>query len=194
MKENKNSETIKEVSIIKIILYSIFLLVLLALLILVPKKIFEDNLSFNIATSMVITDESNLLLYDYDVYATEARFNQGLIDDVDLVKSDFKSRSEILVVKIYGEEESIEIKDDYVFIVSPNTPELNIEYYLAKDMSFNNITFSCRTFIKLFDDISNLVNTIYIGVLTIFFGLTIVPVTVSLTKNIVAVRKKAKEL
>ncbi|MGD9909431.1 MAG: hypothetical protein AB7U79_02360 [Candidatus Izemoplasmatales bacterium] len=192
MKKSKTEETVIEVLWVKLVSYSIFTLVLVFLLIFVPKQVFEDNMAYTMASSMAIPDSSNLLLYDYDVYATEARFTEGLIVDVNTVKAEFMERSEILAVMICGDEYKVEYKEDYLFIVNPDTPELNIEYYLAKDLSVNNMNVSCRTFIMLFEDISTLVNTVYIGVLTLFFGLTFIPFVVKLTRLIIGLKMKNK--
>ena len=139
----------------------------LSFIIVAPKKIFQENLPFQLATSMAITSEDNFILFDYKVYSNEERFNTGLITDFQETKQSFTDRSEIVAVKIYGETAFIEVREDYIFITSPDTPELNIEYYLVQSMMFDDIKIPCRTFIMLFTDISTLVNNIYVVVLTV---------------------------
>jgi hypothetical protein len=133
---------------------------------------------------MAITDDMNLLLYDYDVYATDVRFREGLIKDVDEVKLSFNNRSEVLAIKVFGENKKIEIRNDYIYIIDPNTPELNIEYYLVKDMQFNDINLPCRTFIILLSEIALIVNTIYLIIYAIISISIVAPFSIKLIRLI----------
>jgi hypothetical protein len=143
---------------------------------------------------MSIAEDENLLLYDYQVYGTEERFNQGLIEDVNEVKNDFKDRNEILAIKIYGEKETIVYHDDYLYMTDLDTPELNIEYYLVKDMEFNDMNVPSRTFIMLFDDIARLVNNVYLGLFIIIAFSIFIPFVIKETRYIVYLLKYHKNV
>ncbi|XFA98501.1 hypothetical protein ACAG96_06445 [Candidatus Izemoplasma sp. B36] len=187
--ENKD---IFEVLLTKSIIYGIILLLIIVLAIISPKRIFSRQRGYEIATSMVILSDENLLLYDYDVYGTEERFNQGLILDVEEINSSFKERNEILAIKVNGDIDNVEIREEYIYITSTETPELNIEYYLVKDMEFNDINIPCRTFIMLFEDISRVANNIYL-VLYLAFYLSIFSVfAVKMTRNTTYLIRKYK--
>ena len=178
---------------IKSVLYSLVLILMSTLIILAPKNVFDIETPYLLATSMALTGDENLLLYDYMVYSTEERFEKGLVDDVELVKVDFIERNEIFAVKVYGENEKIEINDDYIFIISPNTPELNIEYYLVKNLEVDGINLPCRTFVMLFKDISKLINNIYIALLFVFSISVFLPISFKVIQSITKLVKKQKD-
>jgi hypothetical protein len=169
---------------VKTIIYGLIILLLITMVFIAPKQVFSDDLGYKLATSMSITQDENLLLYDYQVYGAEERFNEGLIEDVNDVKADFKERNEVLAIKIYGEKETIVFRDDYFYMTDPDTPELNIEYYLVKDMEFNDMNVPSRTFIMLFDDIARLVNNVYLGILMIVFLSIFIPFVIKETRYI----------
>jgi hypothetical protein len=179
---------------VKTIIYGLIIILLITMVSLAPKQVFSDDLGYKLATSMSITQDDNLLLYDYQVYGTEERFNEGLIEDINDVKADFKERNEVLAIKIYGEKETIVFHDDYLYMTDPDTPELNIEYYLVKDMEFNEMNVPSRTFIMLFDDIARLVNNVYLGVLMIVFLSIFIPFVIKETRYIVYLLKIHKNI
>lgn len=150
-----------EILWVKFITQLISLVVLVVMVILLPKTVFDDPTPFRLATSMALIDKDSLLLYDYQVYATEARFNQGLTDDLKTVHDSFKSRSELLAVQVNGNDYRVEYREDYIFINNPEIIELNIEYYVVRNLQFDGITIPVRTFIILFNDVARLINTIY---------------------------------
>ena len=190
---SKNEDKLLEVLWTKSIIYLIITIFLITFVIIAPKKVFRDNMAFFLATSMAITTEDNLMLYDYKVYGSEERFNEGLIEDVEEVKLDFLERNEIVAVKIHGSNNMTDIRDDSVFITSTDTPELNIEYYLVKDMEFNDINLPCRTFIMLFQDISRLINTIYLAIFFVFSISIFIPISIKLARNISYLTKHYKQ-
>ncbi|MDY0294684.1 MAG: hypothetical protein RBQ71_02640 [Acholeplasmataceae bacterium] len=166
----------------KVILLGVLILTCLVLFIFAPKQIISNDFPFVVATSLAISDESNLLLYDYEVYATSDRFEQGLIDDVTETKATFRERNEIMAIKVYGLSNRIEYKEDYIVIYNQDTPELNIEYYLIKDMIFDEMSFPCRTFIVLINDLKPVVNHIYIGVVLFITLAILAPATIKFIK------------
>ena len=180
---------------VKSIFYGFIILLCLFMFILAPKKIFQENDAYELATSMAITNEENLMLYDYDVYSNNERFAQGLIDDVAQTKSSFKDRNEVMAIKIYGVESKTEYKDDYVFIEDPEVPQLNIEYYIVKDIQFDETNLPARTFIMLFNDVGTLANHIYFAILLFVSLLIVFPFSIKLTKVIIHIQKyNQKEL
>ena len=176
----------------KIIANSSIIFLCLLFVILAPKVVFSKDLPYTLATSMAITSDENMLLYDYKVYSTDERFNNGLIQDIEKVKSSFRDRNEVVAVKIYGTTSTLEVKEDYIFMTSPDTPELNIEYYLVKDMSFSGTNIPCRTFIMLFKDISTLINTVYLAIFLIVSISIIAPTSIKLIRNILLFNKVKK--
>jgi hypothetical protein len=184
MAKNKNEDLLSEVLWVKAILYSLTILIVIVVAIVVPKKVFDDGRAYQLATSMAAITDDGILLYDYKVYGNETRFNDGLIYDVEEAILAFKERNEVLAVKIYGENNSVEINDDYIFIISPETPELNIEYYLVKDIEINDIKIPCRTFIMLFEDISKIVNIVYLSLFLIISICIFTSVSIKLTRSI----------
>lgn len=179
-----------EVLWVKTAVYSLSLLLLLIFVIFAPKEIFNSQKSNTLAVSMALTGDDSLILYDYKVYSNETRFASGLIDDVAEEKQAFLTRNEVLAVKIYGETNKIEIREDLIFITSPETPELNIEYYLVQYMEVANINVPCRTFILLFEDVSRLINNIYIAIIAIISMSIFIPTSIKLTRTVVTLINK----
>lgn len=190
----KDKEDFIEVLWVRTILYVATILLVLILFIVAPKKVFSSETPTTLAVSMAITDEDSLLIYDYKVYSTEERFNKGLVFDVKEVELEFQKRNEVVVVKIYGEDEKVEIRDNVIFITSPETPELNIEYYLAEYIKIGDTNIPCRTFILLCKDIIILVNNIYVALLIIVTMSILIPVSIKFTRNLVNLNIKRKSV
>ena len=150
----------------QLIAFSIIVLTAISCLIFAPKNAFSDHLPYTIASSLASLDSDNLLLYDYKVYSNENRFNDGLIYDVAKKLADFKQRSEILAVKVPGDY-SVEYKTDYYLIHDSTVPELNIEYYLVKNITFSDTSLPARTVILLLNEVFSIVDLIYLGLLII---------------------------
>jgi hypothetical protein len=87
-----------------------------------------------------------------------------------------------MAIKVYGLSNRIEYKEDYIVIYNQDTPELNIEYYLIKDMIFDEMSFPCRTFIVLINDLKPVVNHIYIGVVLFITLAILAPATIKFIK------------
>lgn len=151
----------------KLSIYIFIVLLSLVLFFLAPKKVFKEDTPYRVATSMAIISDENYIFHDYKVYSTNERFEVGLINDVEEVKDSFKTRNEIVAVKIYGDSLKTEIKDDYLIIYSPDVPDLNIEYYIVGNMNLDDVSIPCRTFIILFTDIITLVNNIYLSIILV---------------------------
>ncbi|XMB73212.1 hypothetical protein RJI07_04685 [Mycoplasmatota bacterium WC30] len=188
-----NKDELLEVLYVKATLYALITILFLTLMIVAPKKVFTEDTPFRLATSMAITDDDNLLLYDYQVYGTEERFNDGLIYDVEEIKIAFQERNEIFLIKIYGIENTTELVDGVILITDPDIPELNIEYHLIKDMEVNNINIQCKTFIMAFNDVSILVNSIYLAIYFVFFVIILTPTIIKLSRSIIYIIKKTNQ-
>jgi hypothetical protein len=159
---------------IKLFVFSSTFLITTLTYIFTPKVVFEPDLPYRVATSMAITDEDNLLLYDYKVYSTDTRFENGLVEDLAIQKAKFLERNEIMLVKIPGDPK-VEFFDDYVLVQSQEVPELNIEYYLVQNISIADISVPARTLVMLFQDVIALVNNVYFIFLGILFFLLFIP-------------------
>ena len=173
----------------KIIVYTILLFICIMIFILAPKKVIDDDFPYEIATSLAILEDSNYLLYDYKVYATEARFLEGLEIDTMDTKESFRERNEIMAIKIYGDNDKTEIKGDYLLITSQDTPELNIEYYLVKDLSFDGTNIPNRTFIMLIKEFMPIINYIYLSLMGLILLCISIPTTIKLVKNSIILKE-----
>jgi len=183
-----------EILYVKLITLIISLIALIITVILLPKTVFEAQMPFQLATSMAVVDENSLLSYDYQVYATEERFSKGLVEDFENVLDNFKSRSEIVAIQINGDSYKVEFRDDYIFISNPEVPELNIDYYVVRNLEFDGITLPIRTFIILFEDISTLVNTIYIVIFLITSITLFSKLSIKAAINVLEIKKTKLEL
>lgn len=172
MKEKtKNS---KGVLITKISVFGVLALVGIFGFSFAPKPVFPDGTAYSMAAGMALRDDEDLVFLEYKVYASEERFAIGLDKDVATHKASFVSRNEIMVIKIHGEKGS-SFASDYWTLSSPETPELNIEYYIAQNLSVSGTSISCRTAIMALDDLFRAVNAIYlwslVGVFAIVEGI-----------------------
>jgi hypothetical protein len=118
------------------------------------------------------------------VYSNEDRFELGLQNDVILEKEKFSERSELMLVKIPGNP-SVTFYDDYVLVTSLDVPELNIEYYLVKNIRISDYTVPARTFIMLLSDVIQTINTVYALFLTIVFFILTIPQLLTLTGSFI---------
>lgn len=187
---NSKEREFKEVLWTKIILYTIIISISFVLIVLLPKKVFDKSTPYEIATSIAIIESNNLLLYDYEVYSTDERFQLGLIDDVAIVVDEFKTRNELLVVKINDSTSNVEIKEDHLIITDPSIPHLNIEYHLVRDVNISEIRIPARTFISLANDIITLINNLYLILFFLLFVTILTPISVKLSKVIVDLKRQ----
>jgi hypothetical protein len=142
--------------------------------IITPKALFKQELPYQLATSLALVDDDNLIFYDYKVYSSEERFLIGLSQDVIAKKQVFALQNDVMVVKIPGENK-IEIFQDYILIQDENVPELNIEYHVLKNIEFNNTLIPARTFILLAQDVLKFANRIYLITMIVIFSLILIP-------------------
>jgi|694.fasta_scaffold96480_3 hypothetical protein len=174
--------------IVKLTIVSVTLLTTMVTFLAIPKTIFSSNAHYEVTTPMAILDQSNLLLYKYKVYADETRFNTGLIVDLEAERLQFASRNELMVVKIPGEFK-IEFQSDYILMVEPEIPELNIEYYLVKNIQIDATSIPARTAILLLKDVFQTINTIYLISILIVFFLLLVPQSIQTFKILFSINQ-----
>jgi hypothetical protein len=180
--------------IVKLTIVSVTLLTTLITFVAIPKTFFPHAANYEMITPMAILDQSNLLLYKYKVYADETRFNIGLTLDVEVERLQFASRNELMVVKIPGEFK-IEFQSAYILMVEPEIPELNIEYYLVKNIKIDTISIPARTGILLLRNIFQTINTIYLVSILIILFLLLVPQSIQISKILFSINQlSAKKL
>ena len=155
------------------LIYFVTTILLFLILVFSPKQILEYQDGIEIAYSLSSLNDENILFYDYKVYPTQDRFEKGLNEDVLKQLKDFKDRNEFMVIKINGTVNKTYLNDEYLIIESDEVPELNIEYYLLRDFEIQEIRLPNRTFLILFEDISNIINAIYLGLFILFAFLTL---------------------
>lgn len=172
----------------KAIAFGLAIVTFISCFIIAPKRVFSKDLPYTLATSLALTTEENFLLHSYKVYGSEDRFNDGLISDVAEQKEAFKTRNEILAVKIYGAPK-IEVKEDYLLIQDTGVPDLNIEYYIVQNLIIDETSLPCRTFIMLLQDVFTLINTIYFAVLLFLSLIITLPSSIKLTRIIIQISK-----
>ncbi len=158
----------------KLTIFSVTLLTTLITFAAIPKTVFSINAHYEMTTPMAILDQSNLILYNYKVYADETRFNNGLLVDLEAERIQFASRNELMVVKIPGEFK-IDYKTDYILIFEPEIPELNIEYYLVKNIQIDSTSIPSRTVIIFLKNLFSIVNNTYLISVLILFFLILIP-------------------
>lgn len=134
-----------------------------------PKRIMKNDDLYNTTCSLASTEDENTVFYDYKVYVDERRFDSGLKNDVPVVLEKFKEADDILLVKIPGEEKTTELKDGYWLIKDSTVPELNIEYYVLKNIDFANNSIPSHTFLTLAKNILKKANTILALVVVLVF-------------------------
>ncbi len=175
---------------VRTILYSVVLLLTTVLFIVSPKHIFSKDFPMVIACSLAVIENENLLLYDYKVYASEERYKKALDSDIRDVRDAFLQRGEILIVRTRGPEETLENRNTYFLMTSPNVPELNVEYYLIQHVKFNHMILPARTLVLTLEDIVNLANNIYFMLLILITCCILIPFSLKVTQNALRIKEQ----
>lgn len=183
----------KPTYITKIVCYSLFVMLVIIGLILIPKELMNYDEVYSFATSAADINENTLVMYDYKVYGTENRFNQGLDSDVLSQLSIFKERGEILLVKIYGEDESLVYKEDYWLQTSGDVVELNIEYYIVPNFRIQNNSLPSRSILLLVKNVLVKIDVIYTLLIILFSLLILCPSTIGIIRAVINLTKLKKE-
>jgi hypothetical protein len=174
MKKCKNRIDFLEILKIKLAASIILITIVFSTLFVVPTHVFSEDIASDLAMSLAVRTEENMILYSYKVYSTQERFENGLKEDVGDVLKVFKERNEVLAVAINGQSLSITVDEEFIFVTSPDVPQLNIEYRLVKDLKIENTTLTIRTFIGFLKELFFLINTIFYTLyIIIFFLITI---------------------
>lgn len=161
MKKSKKQIDFIEILKIKLAASIILIAIAFSTLFVVPTHVFSEDIASDLAMSLAVRSEENMILYSYKVYSTQERFEKGLTEDVADVLKVFKERNEVLAVVIYGQPLSITVDEEFIFVTSPDVPQLNIEYRLVKDLKIENTTLTIRTFIGFLKELFYLINTIF---------------------------------
>jgi hypothetical protein len=74
-------------------------------------------------------------------------------------------------------------------MVEPEIPELNIEYYLVKNIQIDATSIPARTAILLLKDVFQTINTIYLISILIVFFLLLVPQSIQTFKILFSINQ-----
>lgn len=197
MKEKKAKKPFNIVaSFTKIGVYLLFVSALITCFHFAPKEILNNDQIYTLTASLADIDESCVLL-DYDVFGSKKRYEEALQNKPLEVLETVKNDGEVLLVRVYGEEYKKTFANDYWFIEDPEAMELNIEYYIVKNVTFMNSSFPCYTFLGLANNLLGKINVVYL-ILIILISLGIcIPFVISISRNtydIVIYFKKKKQI
>lgn len=151
---------------LKIIRNAVFAILFLLVFVFGTTVLINGNQAYFIVSLCADTNEDNLILLKYKVYATDEKFEKALDVDVRKEVDYYKEKQEILLVKIYGKEENVYRKPDYVLQTDANCYQLNIEYYLVKNMTIFGNNIPCYTFINY---VSDKLFYVFLGISTVSF-------------------------
>ena len=178
---NKNKNIIT--SFTKVILYLVFVIGLICCFVNTPKEIITNDQIYTLCASMGDVGDSGVLL-DYQVFGSEKRFEETLTTKPLEIISELKEQGDILLVRIYGEEYKRTFENDYWVIEDPNAIELNIEYYIVKNVNVLDTSLPVHTVYQLISDVLVKVNkAIYTIIGFITFGVSI-PFIIGISKNV----------
>ncbi len=110
-------------------------------------------------------EENNLVLYKYQVYATEEKYQKGL-EEIEAVRKKFQEENEILAVKVHGEGTGV--REKYVLFYDTDVPEKNIEYYYVKNIALFGSDIPCKSFLTFAENLAEKINTVYRMILYAF--------------------------
>ena len=153
MKEIKEKNKNKPVLLTKIICYSMIALAAIVGFIVIPKVLLSPQQTYTIANSLADINEDTMVFYDYQVYATETKFKNGLENDVGTKLQSFKERGELMLVRIPGESKTLNNQGEYWLETNPEVLDLNIEYYLIPNVTFAGNSLPARTVVTLVNDV-----------------------------------------
>lgn len=191
-KEKKNNDTLSSLYT-KACAFITIILVTLVGFIIAPKQVINDNQLYTFSASIAEPSSDNSILFDYKVFGSEKRFNEALEVDIKDVAAQFKDNEDVLMVKIYGETYTVSFLDDYWFVTDPETPELNIEYYVLTNLKFAQMSLPCHTFINLAKQITLKINIIYLILIILVFLAIEAPLSIGVARVIPRIIKSHKE-
>ena len=103
-----------------------------------------QEIVYGVLTPFINVDEDKTILYDYLVYGTGRRMDEGYVIDVPEIIDKLKDRGEGIIIKEKGDSYK-KTQYDYIFMRDEDVPELNIEIYIAKNVEFPFGSFPFRT-------------------------------------------------
>ena len=191
-KEKTNKDNLSSL-IAKVSAYASLILVAIIGFIIVPKEVINNNQLYTFSVGISSPSMDNAVLYDYKVFGSEKRFEEALIVEVNEKVEEFKVSEDVLMVRIYGVEHTETFKNDYWLVTDPETPELNIEYYVLSNLTFTTMSLPCHTFINLAKQIVSKVNIIYLVIIILVALGIITPFSIGVARAIPKIVKLNKE-
>lgn len=141
-KNNLNKYSVKgRILILCLLIFIFFILVF---------QITSKGYIYNFTSGFAKTNENNLILYDYEVYANETKFEKAK-NRISEVVDRLKEKGETVLVRLPSKKNGITRNGDYVIKYDNTAIELNIEYYVVKNMKIFGYDIPCKTFISIFD-------------------------------------------
>lgn len=147
-----------------------------------PKELLSEPALYTSAVSMADTTNDSLVLFDYKVYGTQRRMDADMPVQIADKLAQFKVNDDVLVVKVQGTELKTEVFDEYVLVHDPETIELNIEFYAAKNVKAMGSSLPTRTFIKLARDLLKKATVIYLCLVVLIAFALFLPCSIYGTK------------
>ena len=182
MKHSQSLKPSKSLEYVRVCLFFPGCALAIAGIIVAPKEILSEPQLYSTTVSMAETNEDNFILFDYKVYGTQERLNRGLEAELPSYIAKFKANDDVLVVKLPAESFSAETFAEYVLVHSPNVPELNIEYCVAKNVNAFGSSLPTRSFIKVARDLLGKAKVLYLCAISLIAFLLFLPCGIFGTK------------
>ncbi|GEM_PF-2462434 len=196
MKREKTVESSKPLEYVRTILLYLGCVLSVLGVCLVPKQLISEEQLYSTSVSVADLSADSIFLYDYKVYGTNSRLEAGLKTEVPLKLAQCKANDDILVVRVPADTAKTETFDQYILIHSPDVPELNIEFCLAKNVNVMNSSLPTRTFIKMARGLLGKATVIYLCLVALIAFLLFLPCGIFGTKallRLIALYRKEKQ-
>lgn len=167
----------------------LFLLMFILLFAFAPKKVFAKEFPYKLATSAVKLDDDNFMLFENYPAISEYSYNRDKEKTIHEIVLSFKEKNNIVAVRVYGANYKIEIKDDYIYIESPDVEALNIEAHYIYNIVLAGYAIPPKTLIILLKDLTKLINSIYLFIILVVFASLVLTFSYKLIKSILKVKK-----
>ena len=179
MPKNQNIIT----SITKLVLSLVFICMMVYTHSIGPKELITKDQTYTFVASVADVENSSILL-DYQVFGSQKRFEEALNTNPTEKLEELKGNGEVLMVKVYGESYVKEFKNGYWYVEDPNAIELNIEYYIVKNLSVANTSLPVHTLYELINDILVKVNKVGTTVVSLVSFVVCLPFAISISKQV----------
>ena len=179
MKKDKNIIT----CFTKLVLYLVFICGTIIAAFNIPKELLTKEETYNLVASFSDI-ESDIVLMDYKVFGSQKKFEEVLISESKNKVEEFKENGDVLLVKIHGDEYSASFKDSYWYVEDPNILELNIEYYVVKNINVAGTSIPVHTVYQLMNDIICRISEVGLMVIAVLTFLLCLPFAISISKQV----------